>query len=109
MNIKEFAEMQWEKWWEPTSPQDLITVWHNGYVVDPWHIEDKEVTTKEAIEILGIDKFAQYCGEVAGHFIFDGEPRTNALKQCYSIPGYEELPLEQKNKIYDEIIRRTRC
>lgn len=27
--------------------------------------------------------------------------RTITLKKCYSMEGYEDLPLEEKNRIYD--------
>ena len=29
--------------------------------------------------------------------------RSKVLDLCYSIKGYEKLPIEKKNKIYDEI------
>lgn len=29
--------------------------------------------------------------------------RTITLKKCYSMKGYEDLPLEEKNRIYDAI------
>ena len=34
------------------------------------------------------------------------EIRQKTLKECYSIPNYESLPLSEKNKIYDEIKAR---
>ena len=32
--------------------------------------------------------------------------RSKALKECYSIPGYKDLPLEYKNIIYDFVKAR---
>lgn len=29
--------------------------------------------------------------------------RVEVLKKCYSIPGYKDLPLDEKNKTYDSI------
>ncbi len=29
--------------------------------------------------------------------------RVEVLKKCYSIPGYKNLPLDEKNKTYDKI------
>lgn len=29
--------------------------------------------------------------------------RITALKMCYQIEGYEDLPLEEKNAVYDAI------
>ena len=31
--------------------------------------------------------------------------RTIALKKCYSMDGYADLPLEEKNRIYDATIK----
>ena len=31
--------------------------------------------------------------------------RTKALEKCYSLPGYKDLSLDNKNKIYDRIIK----
>ena len=33
--------------------------------------------------------------------------RSEALRRCYSIPGYKELPLAEKNKIYDRIVKEV--
>ena len=32
--------------------------------------------------------------------------REKALKECYLIPGYKQLPIEYKNIIYDRVIDR---
>lgn len=29
--------------------------------------------------------------------------REETLKRCYAIEGYADLPLEEKNRIYDEV------
>lgn len=29
--------------------------------------------------------------------------RTKALNQCYAMEGYKDLPLEEKNRIYDAV------
>ena len=31
--------------------------------------------------------------------------RTAALKKCYSMEGYADLPLEEKNRIYDATVK----
>ena len=33
--------------------------------------------------------------------------RTEALNRCYAIEGYKDLPLEEKNKIYDKIVKEV--
>ena len=33
--------------------------------------------------------------------------RTEALKRCYEIDGYAQLPLEVKNNIYDVIVKEV--
>ena len=35
------------------------------------------------------------------------DARSIALKKCYSLEGYAELPMEDKNRIYDAIMRAT--
>jgi len=34
----------------------------------------------------------------------DATIRTETLKRCYAMDGYKDLPLAEKNKIYDRII-----
>ena len=29
--------------------------------------------------------------------------RNKTLEKCYSIPGYDELPLKMKNAVYDNV------
>ena len=31
--------------------------------------------------------------------------RTSALKKCYGMEGYADLPLEEKNRIYDSVVK----
>lgn len=31
--------------------------------------------------------------------------RTAALKKCYAMEGYADLPLEEKNRIYDATVK----
>lgn len=33
--------------------------------------------------------------------------REKALDLCYGRKGYEDLPLKEKNKIYDEVIKEV--
>ena len=47
--------------------------------------------TKNCISVSGNDR-----GDIV---------RSKALKRCYEIPGYKDLPLEYKNLIYDKIIK----
>lgn len=35
----------------------------------------------------------------------DAITRTKALEKCYSLPGYKDLSLDDKNKIYDTVIK----
>ena len=41
--------------------------------------------------------------EVAKAVLESDSIRNKALDICYAIPGYVDLPLEEKNKIYDKI------
>ena len=41
--------------------------------------------------------------EVAKAVLESDRIRNKALDRCYAIPGYVDLPLEEKNKIYEKM------
>ena len=47
-------------------------------------------------------------GETREVILKSNEVRRKTLSTCYAIPGYDDMPLEGKNRIYDEIKAKTK-
>ena len=45
--------------------------------------------------------------EIREKLLRNAEIRVESLKRCYDIEGYAELPLDQKNVIYDRIVKEV--
>jgi hypothetical protein len=54
--------------------------------------------------ILSVADYAE-SGEIARAVVSSDQARAKALDTCYAIPGYADLPLEEKNRTYDKIRR----
>lgn len=52
--------------------------------------------------VISIAYFAEN-PEVMAAILQSDEIRRRALEICLAIPGYNELPLEEKNAIYDKV------
>jgi len=55
-------------------------------------------------QILSVASFAENA-EIASAVIKSDNIRHAALNICYAMPDYESLPLNQKNTIYDRVVK----
>lgn len=58
------------------------------------------------MNVVNIAEFAS-TEQIKKDLIFWANLRTETLRRCYAMEGYEALPLAEKNKIYDRTKRQV--
>lgn len=55
---------------------------------------------KDHTMVINVAAFA--AEEVKNELVYLAGVRAETLRRCYAMPGYKELPLEDKNNVYDK-------
>lgn len=57
--------------------------------------------------VINVAYFAE-TPEIKDTVLLSSRTRHLTLDRCYAIPGYENLPIEEKNRIYDKILKKIK-
>lgn len=57
--------------------------------------------------VIDVAYFAE-TPEIRNAVLFSSKIRHSALMRCHAIPGYENLPTEEKNRIYDKMLEEIK-
>ena len=81
--------------------------WHNARRV--WYAKEtpervalaEHLAGGETLPAVSVAEYAADAETRRGLLLADAV-RAETLRRCYAVPGYEDLPLSEKNRIYDE-------